>query len=585
VATSYSLDRAVAPESALNSAVGRTIFSVVHSFGAPGDADKEYDAAARFTVAQVERMPGYMRLGIKALLGCLYASTLPSRGRPFHRLPARDRLAILRGWESSRIGLKRDLIRLIKTLSTLRLLSGPEPSPIATFNVRRGTSPECVRSEICVIGSGPGGAVTASTLAKAGREVLVLEEGPDLPLDSCEPFSLAEMSQKYRSGGLTAALGRVKIPYVEGRCVGGGSEINSGLYHRTPPEILTRWRQEFELRESDAESLRAHFEFLERELPVTQASGPFPLSSMKLSDGAAQLGWKSLAVPRFHGEAGRRSMSKTLLPEAIRHGCRLHSETQVTRIARRGSRWEISARQVTGGGVRKVTYESDHVFISAGAIQTPALLLRSGLSRLAGNSLQLHPTAKIAAVFDETVNFQGAGVPVHQVKEFSPLLSFGCSISSRPYLGLSLLDYPSSENLARDQWERMAIYYAMISPQGCGSVRLLPGFDSPLVRYSLAKTDLIALEDGIRKLGTLLLEAGATSLFPSGPGNLMTVHLFSSCPMGEDRKKCVVDSFGKVHGQENLYVADASILCSAPGVNPQGSIMAFARRNALAFLD
>jgi choline dehydrogenase-like flavoprotein len=55
--------------------------------------------------------------------------------------------------------------------------------------------------------------------------------------------------------------------------------------------------------------------------------------------------------------------------------------------------------------------------------------------------------------------------------------------------------------------------------------------------------------------------------------------------MGEDRKKCVVDSFGRVHGQKNLHVADASILCTAPGVNPQGSIMAFARRNALAFLE
>jgi choline dehydrogenase-like flavoprotein len=64
----------------------------------------------------------------------------------------------------------------------------------------------------------------------------------------------------------------------------------------------------------------------------------------------------------------------------------------------------------------------------------------------------------------------------------------------------------------------------------------------------------------------------------------MTIHLFSSCPMGEDKRRCVADSFGRVHGQEELYIADASLLCTAPGVNPQGSIMAFARRNALHFL-
>ena len=67
--------------------------------------------------------------------------------------------------------------------------------------------------------------------------------------------------------------------------------------------------------------------------------------------------------------------------------------------------------------------------------------------------------------------------------------------------------------------------------------------------------------------------------------NLMTVHLFSSCPMGEASECCAVDSFGEVHGSRNLLINDGSILCSAPGVNPQGSIMAIARRNALHFVN
>ena len=71
---------------------------------------------------------------------------------------------------------------------------------------------------------------------------------------------------------------------------------------------------------------------------------------------------------------------------------------------------------------------------------------------------------------------------------------------------------------------------------------------------------------------------------PSGLASLMTIHLFSSCPMGEDKDKCATNSFGQVHGFRNLYVGDASLLCTAPGVNPQGSVMALARRNALAFL-
>ncbi|HTG44027.1 MAG TPA: GMC family oxidoreductase [Verrucomicrobiae bacterium] len=67
--------------------------------------------------------------------------------------------------------------------------------------------------------------------------------------------------------------------------------------------------------------------------------------------------------------------------------------------------------------------------------------------------------------------------------------------------------------------------------------------------------------------------------------SLMTIHLFSSCPMGENKSRCATDSFGRVFDLPNLYISDASLLCSAPGVNPQGTIMALARRNALRFLD
>ena len=91
--------------------------------------------------------------------------------------------------------------------------------------------------------------------------------------------------------------------------------------------------------------------------------------------------------------------------------------------------------------------------------------------------------------------------------------------------------------------------------------------------------------DGAPPLAGIDGLANLADPLPQGRTSLMTIHLFSSCPMGEDKRRCVADSFGKVHGQENLYVADASLLCTAPGVNPQGSIMAFARRNALHFLE
>ncbi len=437
----------------------------------------------------------------------------------------------------------------------------------------------------------------------------MVEEGPFLPLESCEPFSVAEMIQKYRNGGLTPALGRTKIAYVEGRCVGGGSEINSGLYHRTPPQILDRWRREFQLQGADDADLEPHFAANERDLQVSLLPGAAPAASMKLHEGAIRLGWASKEVPRWFkhdsaapGQGVRQSMTKTFVPRALAAGANLIPNARIERLRRDGAGWEASL--FSHGGARAI--RADHVFVCGGAVQTPALLRRSGITGNIGNSLQLHPTAKLVAAFGAEVNSDDMGVPVHQVKEFAPRISFGCSISSVPYLAMGLMDHPShGGDIAH--WRKMAIYYAMIAPQGSGTVRPIPGFRDPLVRYSVTPADLGALAEGLRKLAQALFAAGATAVYPSAGGglpilrglddlqrlpnrlhagttNLMTIHLFSSCPMGENRQRCAADSYGRVFGEKNLYIADGSMLCTAPSVNPQGSVMAFARRNALKFL-
>ena len=470
-------------------------------------------------------------------------------------------------------------------------------------------------ARVVIIGSGPGGAITAALLAEAGVEVALLENGPNLPLDSCPPFSLLEMTQKYRNGGLTPALGRQKIAYVEGCCVGGGSEINSGLYHRTPPEVLEHWRTQYQLADASEREMQQHFSACEHDLSVSLMPSPGPVAGEKLQNGAAALGWKALEVPRwfkyspsptqpnqFHAE--RQSMTKTFIPRFLGAGGRLFPQTRALKIFHESGRWTV--RALTADGQEK-NFVSEFLCLCCGATQTPALLRRSGITRNIGNTLQLHPTVKVGARFPDVVNSRESGVPPHQVKQFAPRLSFGCSISSLPYLALSLIDAPVRAEELPELCFRMAIYYAMITTSTTGSVRPVPGFHDPLVRYNLGHEDLRQLADGLRKLCELLLAAGAETIYPSLVGgpiiqsaddlqkipaaldpartNLMTIHLFSSCPMGENKNLCAVDSFGRVHGVSNLYINDASLLCSAPGVNPQGSVMAFARRNTLHFLS
>lgn len=578
-----------------------------------------------FVLRQHARMPDYMRAPLVALTLLFDLCCLVTTRRSFRSLGPAARWRKIENARRSSLGHFRDLVRFYESLAVMgfhaaldersaraSMASDPTPAAPAVLRTPGPGIVEDIRCQIAVIGSGPGGAVTAALLAEAGKDVLLLEAGADRSHSDCEPFSAAEMETKYSNGGVTAALGATRIAYAEARCVGGGSEINAGLYHRTPDEILARWQREFGLAGASPSELRAHFEACEHAVSVSYMPPPLPPPSLRLHKGAQAKGWRSMEVPRwFRNEvaegkpvAVKQTMSRTFIPRAVSAGARLVPNFVARRLSREGMHWAITAESGAGSGRKRHKILCDNAFICAGAIRTPALLLASGIISRAG--LRMHPSVKVVAQFPQAINRRDLGVPVHQVKEFSPRLSFGCSISQPAHLALSMVGHPEGMCDVAEHWPQMAAFYAM-STGGSGRVRCVPGFGDPLVNYSLGHGDMHDLADGLRKLCDLLFAAGATKLYlpisgmaplhgpddlrlipdrlPQGRASIMTIHLTSSCPMGEDRSVTVADSFGRVHGQSNLYISDASLLCTAPSVNPQGSVMAFAHRNATHFLQ
>jgi choline dehydrogenase-like flavoprotein len=222
---------------------------------------------------------------------------------------------------------------------------------------------------------------------------------------------------------------------------------------------------------------------------------------------------------------------------------------------------------------------------------------------LVGKSLRLHPTVKVLAQFDENVDPINHRVPLYSVTEFMPAIRIGGSLTTPGLFGMGLAeDWPRRSGLFHEA-RNCATYYAMVRAEGVGTVTSFPGVREPLVRYRLTNSDWAALAKGVGALAKVMFAGGAKRVFPGiqghvgwtdaeaaeremmdGPArkrtNLFTIHLFSSCPMGEDERRCPVDSFGAMRGVENLYLADASIIPDAPGVNPQATIMALANRVA-----
>lgn len=467
------------------------------------------------------------------------------------------------------------------------------------------------RADVVVVGSGAGGAVTAAALAEAGRDVCVIEEGPWIGPGEMDDFSFEEMRAKYRHRGLSAALGRPGIAYAEGCCVGGSTEINSGLYRRLPEELGARWRDRFRIAEFTPDVLDHYQSLIESEIEISTVPGAPPLSSALIERGATKLGWRSTEFARLfsYGPDGRgtkQSMARTFVPRAVEAGARIEPDTTALRLLVEGGRvGGVACRSRRPDGTEeRFEVHAPHVFVCGGAIQTPALLQRSGIRGLVGSGLEFHPTVKVAARFPHPVDH--VDVPMHRVTEFPSNLTIGGSASTRGHVALAVADAAPDDDEALERWESTAVYYTAIRSEGTGRVRSVPGLRTPLVTYRLTESDLSLIARGLVHLGELLFAAGATVLYPSIAGgpvvrsrgelvswwdaldrnqvNLMTVHLTSTVRMGEDDNLAAADSFGRVRGVTDLWVNDAALLPTAPGVNPQAAIMAIARRNAEHFL-
>ena len=482
--------------------------------------------------------------------------------------------------------------------------------------------PSTLSCDVLVVGSGAGGACIAATLAEANVDVLVLEEGPYVAADAA-PLDLSEsMPAMWRGGGLTATLGSTPIAFAEGRCAGGGTEINSAIFQPASDDIIARWSRTNHLAALTPQALAPYYARAAAAVNASPTAGPAGPPTALLQRAADAMAWRTTPLERArrdgpqtrHHLSGmadglKQSMTMTLLPTALARSARLLTNCRVDRLVGRGRRIVGARASALGGDGRRhaVAISASTVFVCAGTTQTPALLQRSGLGRNTGRAFQLHPTVRVIAQFAEPVDADRHHLPLVAVTEFAPELRFGGSVFTLATFGLSLAeDWATRRGLLAD-YPHCAVYYAMIRPDGVGQIRAVPGLAEPIVSYRLTERDWRRLGEGLELLARGLLAAGARRVIPSIQGHpgwtdaetlqrhppanlprqraaLMTIHLFGSCPMGGSASLFPVDPDGRLREADNVLVADGSVLPGAPGVNPQATIMAFALRIADGFL-
>jgi choline dehydrogenase-like flavoprotein len=475
-------------------------------------------------------------------------------------------------------------------------------------------SPSVVRADAVVVGSGAGGAMAARTLARAGLDTVVLEEGRRWTVDefrSTHPID--RYAGLYRGAGATVALGRPAVVLPIGRAVGGTTVVNSGTCYRPPQAVQRRWRDEFGLALADPDRLGGYLDDVEHTLQVA----PVPLETMGrngrlLLEGAAALGWQAAPIPRNAPGCdaccqcaigcprnAKFGVHLNALPQACAAGARIISNARVERVLHAGGRVRgVRARRPDGTAVDVL---ADTVVVAAGATETPGLLRRSGLGdhpRL-GRNLALHPAAILAGRFDEDIVAWHGVLQSAAVDELHA--SHGVLIeatSTPPGMGSMVFPGYGDELLGwLDRAPQVATFGAMVADQGVGRVHSVRG--ETLLRYDITPADTAKIMTALEAMGRLLFAAGAVEVLTGLPAgktvtslpalqdvlrrtdpkslHLAAFHPTGTAAAGSDEQRCPVDRSGRLRGVDGVWIADASILPSCPEVNPQVSIMALAQ--------
>ena len=474
------------------------------------------------------------------------------------------------------------------------------------------------RCDVVVVGSGAGGGVVAAELGRRGHHVVLLETGGHhIPRD----FVRWELEANRKLWwpirfAQTHPTGARPLVMVAGRCVGGGTTINTKVAIRATAQDYEKWHAASGLLGDGGAAftgsdLAPHYERVETVLGVRERRD-WPPSVRTVERGFAALGHALEPVTSYTDHncsrcgsclqgcptnAGKSTLISYIHPTWKEDQLDLRAECTVERVLveRRDGVLRTTGVEYADVEGRRHRLDADVVVVAAGTLNTPQLLQRSGIveqadspsADLIGRNLGTHTARIVHGLFDEPQDShlvypitakcrsferdEDGGFVVEATTIMDPI---GMAANLVDGDGMPLWGQPLVEAMRR--YRHWAGLFLMTNDSNAGSVRALPdggeAFEQPI-----DGADLERLERGYAFCAEVLRAAGASEIVSTG---YITSHVQGTCRMGSDPTRSVVDAHGESHDVAGLFIGDGSVIPRTLSVNPSLTIMALADRLA-----
>lgn len=493
-------------------------------------------------------------------------------------------------------------------------------------------------ADVVVIGTGAGGGVAAELLSQAGFRVMVLEMGAFHQNTDFRQQERWAYPQLYQDGAGRKTQDK-GISILQGRSVGGSTTVNWTTSIRTPAPTLAYWQQQFGLTELTTAELTPFFQLAEQRFHIKPWAVPPNANNALLKRGCDALGWQSTVIARNVttcanlGYCGmgcplnaKQSTLVTSIPAALNAGAQLFTRLYAERFEWQGDRISALIAHPVDAHYqpdRRITIRLDatHFVLAAGAIHSPALLLRSKVpdpSGRLGAHTYLHPSLISGAIFAQEVHgHTGAPQSIYSDEFVWPThqgMGFKLEVPPiHPVLMATKLSVDGAAHAAlMQQFNHLQVTIALLRDgfhhDAQGGQVMLGAQGQPILDYRCTDYVFAGARQALLAMAELQFAAGATQVLPlhrdgrmqsswhaakqhiaelplhTGAVAMASAHVMGGCNMSASSAQGVVNGFGMHHQLQNLQVVDGSVLPTSLGANPQLTIFALAWRNIQHFI-